>query len=600
MVMKRILAILLLLTATLSCAQAASKKLDVSVDRKQLHEDETLQLRVVGDVKLNLSFNNLWNLNSLQLPKPDLGNLTQDFDIVNRRQSYNIKSINGNTTARVTWTYVLAPRRTGQLAIPAIHYKNAGSSPIPITVLAGSGGNAMASGATSSVKVTLDHNSVYVQQQLILTEELTYQGPLLKGKLDQLSLDNAVVQALGKADKYTRTENGRTLHILKRRYAVFPQNTGTLKIPAQGFSGEGQDPMTGNIRYLHAASKPRTVTVKAAPASFKGKTWLPATSLLVTDKFSQPLDSIHVGDSITRTIKIQALGQLDSSLPPLRVQYPASLKNYPDQPRLKSGENNGTLDSSRTESVALVPTSSGQVTLPAIRIPWWDTVNNVERYAQIPARTIQVLPAGSQSGTTSAPMAGGKASAARTAAPSENNAANNGTRPAGAPTPKPRSVLHSVWFWVVVALLAAWLLTLALWWRERRQRRPGVAAPSQDADNTSRPDGKLYPELRQAIITGQARALTLLPRWAQQHFRNSALQSAADVANFFNDREFSTQLDALERHLYADPEHRGIWEGEKLASRLDTLSRRHPGSAEIGEELPPLYPFTEPGDQSKS
>ncbi|MEJ2483684.1 MAG: BatD family protein, partial [Gemmatimonadota bacterium] len=85
--------------------------------RKQLHEDETLQLRVVGDVKLNLSFNNLWNLNSLQLPKPDLGNLTQDFDIVNRRQSYNIKSINGNTTARVTWTYVLAPRRTGQLPL---------------------------------------------------------------------------------------------------------------------------------------------------------------------------------------------------------------------------------------------------------------------------------------------------------------------------------------------------------------------------------------------------------------------------------------------------------------------------------------------------
>lgn len=601
MVIKRVLAVILLLAATFAGAQAAGKKLDVSVDRKQLHEDETLQLRVVGNVKLHLSFSNLWNLNNLQLPKPDLGSLEQDFTILNRNQSYNIRSINGNTTAKVTWTYVLAPKRSGQLEIPALHYKDASSDPIPITVLPGSGGVSGA-GSGASLKVKLDQASVYVQQQVILTEELSYRGPLIKGNLDSLDLDNAIVQELGKPEKFTRTQDGQVYHILRRQFALFPQNPGSLEIPPQSFSGEAQNQVTGNIRYLHAASKAKTVKVRPQPKSFQGTTWLPATSLLVTDKFSQPLDSIHVGDSVTRTIKIQALGQMDSSLPPLNSVYPASVKSYPDQPKLQSGENNGTLESSRTQPVALVPTRAGTVQLPAIRIPWWDTVNNVERYAEIPAKTIRVLPASGQATTSGAQPGGagqtpqnGRSASSPQPSPVASSAPAGSARPAGGGA----AILGSIWFWVALILALGWVLTIVLWWRQQqRNKRPKPSEPQSRNDNTAPTSDKLYGELREALLSGRAQALNLLPYWARQHFRNPALQSVADVGNYFKDDRLSAQLDALERHLYANPEQRGTWDGTALVQRLDELKKRG-RSGRKGHDggLPPLYSFERPEDQ---
>ena len=598
------LVFLLIFTMNLGQAQAASasqnKALQVSVDRHQMHEDGTLKLQIVGDVKLSLSFGNLWNLNSLQLPHPDLGNLEHDFQIVGRNQSYNIKSINGNTQAQVTWTYTLSPKQTGKLVIPAIHYKGASSSPITITVLPGSGGTNLPGGNSGpvSVKLTVDQHEAYVQQQIVVTEELDYTGPLFNGNLDDVNLNNAIVQQLGQPDKFTRTRNGQLVHVIRRQYAVFPQKEGTLTIPAENFSGQTQDPITGAIRYIHAHSEPVSIKVKPAPSTFKGSNWLPATSLLVTDKFSEPLDQVHVGDSITRTIQIKALGQLDSALPPLNLQYPGQLKSYPDQPKLHSQNNNGTLESTRIESVALVPTQPGTITLPAVTIPWWDTVNDVERYAKIPAKTVQVLPASGQAGATSSPQP----------APAVKSTSSSQAAPTSAPQIKPVQLpktaggfWQSPWFWVVLVLALGWMATLLVWWREKRRARTGTA-PSSNRVKGNRPESQdnLYRRLRDALLAGDANALVLLPQWAQRQFRNPALQSTAEVRNFFNDPELSQELDALERHLYADPENRKRWQGETLVNRLDALAKRHDGrKADKDRDLPPLYAFDEPNDRLK-
>lgn len=599
-----LLVFVLMFLASLGQAQAAtssqSKKLQVSVDRTQVHQDDTLKLQVVGDVKLSFSFGNLWNLNSLHLPHPDLGDLEQDFQIVGRNQSYNIKSINGNTQAQVTWTYTLSPKHTGQLLIPALHYKGASSKPITITVLPGSGGTSLPGSHSGpvSVKVTVDHHEAYLQQQVVVTEELDYTGPLFNGNLDDLNLNDAIVQQLGQPEKLIRTQNGQQVHIVRRQYVLFPQKAGTLTIPAENFSGQSQDPMTGAIHYIHAHSQPVKITVKAAPSSFQGNNWLPATSLLVTDRFSEPLDQVHVGDSLTRTIEIKALGQLDSALPPLNQQYPGQLKSYPDQPKLHSQNNNGTLESTRVESVALVPTKAGTITLPAVTIPWWDTVNDVERYARIPAKTLQVLPAGAQAASTSSPQS---TSAAQPASSGQQG-------PTSAPKPSQPSLAKSAshkwsspWFWVVLVLALGWIITLLIWWREKRKSRlkegaAAIPAPSRRPETRE----QLYRRLREALLAGEASALSLLAQWAQQRFDNPALQSAADVRNFFNDPEFSRELDGLERHLYASPENRQSWRGEKLVNRLDMLAKRHGDKKPDPDlELPPLYDFGPPKDRSK-
>lgn len=575
-----------------SVAQAANGKLDVSVDRTQIQADETLTLTVKGKVDLHLSLQNIFNFNMSQIPKPDLGNLEQDFDIVNQGQNYNVQSINGHMTADVAWTFVLAPKHTGTLTIPALSYKGATSDPIKITVTPGStssGGNQ----GPASLTVTVDKKAVYQQEQVVLTEVLEYRGPLFNGNLSDLNVPNAVLQELGKPDKFTRMHDGEQYQVLKREYAVYPQNNGTLTIPAQTFTGQSQNPMTGSLRYLHANSDPIDITVKAPPATFKGSPWLPATSLILTDKLSESPDDIQVGDSVTRTITIHALGQTAAALPPLNLTYPSTFKSYPDQPKLVTSVNNGTLDSTRTESTALVPLQAGHITLPAIQVHWWDTINDVERVAEIPAKTLTILPASGTStssqnttNSTPAPVSAQPKSSPQPAP--ANKAAANVQASAG-------NLWSSPWLWVAVALLLIWILTLGLWLRERRRGR-GLSA----ANAPAAPAGSLYGPLRQAMLEGDSSALNLLPRWAQQQFHNPALQTVADVKAFFNDGDFSAGMDALERRLYAHPDQRAAWDGKALVARLETLSRSAPKAAATTDGLPPLYSqrFKAGGDRS--
>lgn len=566
--------------ACLSVAQAANSKLDVSVDRTQIQADETLTLTVKGKVDLHLSLQNIFNFNMSQIPKPDLGDLEQNFDIVNQGQNYNVQSVNGHMTADVAWTFILAPKHTGTLTIPALSYKGATSDPIKITVTPGSSGSSSGAQGPASLTVTVDKKTVYQQEQVVLTEVLEYRGPLFNGNLSDLNVPNAVLHELGKPDKFTRMHDGEQYQVLKREYAVYPQNNGTLTIPAQTFTGQSQNPMTGSLRYLHANSDPIDISVKAPPANYTGTPWLPATSLILTDKLSESPDDIQVGDSVTRTITIHALGQTAAALPPLNLTYPSTFKSYPDQPKLDTSVNNGTLDSTRTESTALVPLQAGAITLPAVQVHWWDTINDVERVAEIPAKTLHILPASG-------------------ASTSSQSAANNApTQPAAPAKPQPQStpatkaiptpvvsLWTSPWLWVAVALLLIWLLTLGLWLRERRRGRGLTVTNAPMAASGS----SLYGSLRQALLVGDSNALNLLPRWAQQQFHNPALQTVADVKAFFNDGDFSAGMDALERRLYAHPEQRSAWDGKDLVARLETLSRQAPKAAATADGLPPLY-----------
>ncbi|WP_097462428.1 BatD family protein [Mangrovitalea sediminis] len=599
MVMRPTLAVLsvfCLWLASLSLANAAGNKLDVSVDRTRIHADETLTMTVKGKVDIHLSFQNLLNFNMSQIPKPDLGDLEQNFDIVNQGQNYNVQTINGQVNANVDWTFVLAPKRTGVLTIPALSYKGATSDPIKITVLPGSSATGGAQGP-ASLTVTVDKKEVYEQEQVVLTEVLEYRGPLFNGNLSDVSVPDAILQPLGQPDKFTRMHNGEQYQVLKREYAIYPQKTGTLTIPSQTFTGQGQNPMTGSLRYLHANSAPIDISVKAPPASFKGSEWLPATSLILTDKLSEAPNSIQVGDSVTRTITIHALGQTSAALPPLNLSYPAVFKSYPDQPKLHSTVNNGTLDSTRTESTALVPMQAGKVTLPAVKVHWWDTINDVERVAEIPPKTLDILPAAGSSAQPQSTSNGNQPSSSPAQPPAPAQApAPAGKSPATVPA---GTIWTSPWLWVSAVLLLVWLVTMALWLRERRRGRgmglaEGLAAKPTESD--------LYGPLRQAILEGDSSALNLLPRWAQRHFHNPALQTVADVKAFFNDGAFSAGMDALERRLYAHPDHRESWDGKPLVSRLETLSRggssRKPS---VDDGLPPLYSqrFKAGDDRSK-
>jgi hypothetical protein len=100
------------------------------------------------------------------------------------------------------------------------------------------------------------------------------------------------------------------------------------------------------------------------PIDIKTGIWLPAKDIQLTEKWSRLPDDIRVGDSITRTISVTAISLLDSQLPPFNFPSIPGAKLYPDQGNTESSVSAQGVTSSRSGSIAIIPTVAGTLLLP--------------------------------------------------------------------------------------------------------------------------------------------------------------------------------------------------------------------------------------------
>ena len=115
-----------------------------------------------------------------------------------------------------------------------------------------------------------------------------------------------------------------------------------------------------------------------------------------------------MGDSITRTVTIQAAETPAMLLPP--VTFPAldGLAVYPAQPALQDKTEGRTdaLTATRTDSATYILQRPGDYVLPAIDVRWWNAGEGRVETAHVDAVTMQVAPNPAvQSAGASAPKA---------------------------------------------------------------------------------------------------------------------------------------------------------------------------------------------------
>jgi len=570
---KRIVASLtglwLLLTLALP---AGAGELSVEPDRKQLYEGEVLTVTVKGTMELDINLSNLFEFDLSQLPAPDIEKVEPDFEVLARNQQYSIRTVNSQMIGEITWTYQLAPTRTGKLTIPALTFRDATSDPVTIDVVSGTAPDQGPAIRDSFVELSADKAEVYVQEQLTLTIRLFFTGNLIRGELSEPQHPNAIIESLGKQQEYTRYRDGVRYRVVERRYAVFPQKTGELDLPPIRFEGQARTE-EGKLRFLRDSEEFFVVPVKPVPADFTGDTWLPATDVSLEENGLPPTLEVDVGENLSRTLTLKATGLPSEALPPLPEDTPEGIRAYPDQPERSTRVTGEGLASTLEQTVALVPVQGGDMTLPEVRIAWWDTDTDSQQVAVIPARTLSVRDTGA-------------AAAAPSTEPADGDSSGTG---ASGPEPEmPAQSDRSLWRWISVALAIAWALTLAGWWWSRRGS--GGTGETLTA-NEDISDSALFDQLVSAARKGSAETTHLLIRWMQHRHPDQHFHTAGDVVTFVGDETLKTELERLQANLFAG-EHSGEpveTDLRALVGALEQVRRRKPRRS--GDEgLRPLYP----------
>ena len=529
-----------------------AETLESTVDRTQVAEGES--------IILTLRYNsNVFSGN------PDFSPLKQQFDIINTGRKNNFQYINGKSESSTIWTIALIPKRKGNLVLPSLSFKGETSKPIQI----------MVSKVNDAIKnqqkdvffhTEVDVKTAYVQGQVLYTEKLYFSVPLENSQLGEVAVDEAMVESLGEIKHYQTQLNGRSFEVYERKSLIFPQTSGEMIIPGPIYSGEISNGRWRGGRPIRISHPPITMPVLPKPASYPNGTWLPAKDVKLDYKWQGNIESLNVGEPVTLELTMTAKGLTSAQLPNLELQKVKGLKYYPDQAQTSDSADNTGVIGKRTQSIAVVPNKAGSLTLPEVRIPWWNTHHGKLEYAVLPAQRLTAFSSG-QSKQSQIPEQ------------IEEEAASDASEAAPLNTAIEAQNNQLIWPMISGLFALLWLVTLALWMRNRHQ---SIDVP---LDNFEKPAANLK-SIKQACRNNQpeaARAAIL--SWAQQEWR-IPFASLSQASDYIADTTLKTALQELDYTLYSQVGN-SAWQGEYLWQLFKAYK---PGQDSSTSALPSLYP----------
>ena len=351
---------------------ASNAELSTRLSRSSIDELESVQLTIRAN-------------GTRSVEELDLSELEKNFQVLNTNTSSQYQYINGNEQSWVDYQITLKPRIAGTLTIPSLTIGNESSLPLTLKVRPISQSLRDEINQLVFFEVETSKESVYVQEQLLFTRRLVYSnGVQLYNEIPgPPKIANALVLILGETRSGTTERNGKKYGVVEQRFAIFPEMSGKLEIPAIDITASVRLIERGRVsrKGVRVSTTDLLVNVMPVPEAYPEEApWLPAQAIILTQTLEPGVSKANVGDTLQRKIQVRIDGNTGSILPSLNAQPSESLFSiYPTAPSIKDDTSGDSVIGFRTESSSIVPLQPGQLSLGETSITWWDTVSNEVR-----------------------------------------------------------------------------------------------------------------------------------------------------------------------------------------------------------------------------
>jgi hypothetical protein len=539
---------------------AFAAEVSARLDRNRIVQGETVTLILeTNDPKQSLD--------------SDLSALDADFAILDRRSETQMSIVNGRQTAEVRVMIVLEPRRSGDLRIPALKVGGSTTRPIAIRVdPAPEPEPGELPPVFIEVEVSPADSPHYVHAQLGLIVRVFYQQNLTEAAISQPEPSPASVRLLDEVP-FQAERNGVRYRVLERHYAIFPERSGELLIPPLQLSGRLVERRSDRLwqptvrgRRINAQSEPIQLTIQPRPASFTGDSWRPARKLELAQHISSG-NSLRVGEPVTRTVIIDVVGLEENMITEPAWPDIPNARVYPDQPQGISRDDGQWVLGHKEFRYAVVPEQEGELILPELKVHWWDTVNDRQQTAVLPAKVLDIQASDLAPTPQVAPAAGDFSGEA-----------------AGDFISAPVADESGYWRWLTILFAFLWMLTLAAAWRMRGRVASSVnsAFPEQSED-----EKKILKTLQQCCEKQDAkRARHALASWLSRFGpESSANGSLLEFAAGLKDSSLRDNVYAMDSDGFR-PDQGDDWNSRQFWKQFETW--RKAWKASMAAEKPPI------------
>jgi hypothetical protein len=518
-------------------------------------------------VRVNESFTLTIQLDGDEDGEPDLAPLATVVDVLGTSQETRTTVVNRQVQTLSSWHVSVMARKSGDLLIEPVRIGKTQTNSLTIQVQDQDTGPR--SEQNIYLEVEAEPKTPYVQQEVLYTVRLVSAVVTADERLSEPSIlaGEALVEQLGDRKIYTVQRGARTLRVIESTYAVFPQKSGKLELDKIQALVRVFDTSSGQWSLLsrrpsefRLTGDPVSLEVRPIPASYPARPWLPAASLRLEETITD--GPYREGEPFTRTVRLVAQGLTSGQLPEIPLPSPPDLRTYPDRPVFSNQLLDGHLGGSREQRIAFIPSKAGDLVLPELKIPWWNTVEDRLEYAELPRKSLKVLPS----------------------AVARDNQPGTGDALASGPQAQTDSAL---WKGTTAAAVVAWLLTLWAWFTRKSLPGHGPATGTPAAESIKTAQRKLAA----ACKSGEAKvARERLDRFLRLKFPDLGPQNAMTLLATRVPR-LALEFRELDRFLYgpmAEP-GRAPWHGDGLWRHLCAALEIQP-YAESGEGLKALYP----------
>lgn len=251
----------------------------------------------------------------------------------------------------------------------------------------------------------VDKSKVFVQQQVILITKLYKEKSLPGVEFTGPLIDNAILEKVAEDKLYTVKRNKRKYIVRERRYAIFPQKSGSIKIvnrltapndltikrhtpQSWAYDGDLEPSKFEKILFLDVA--PQVKFPKPATNDSEDF-WLPTSKLLVDESGIDSKTIWRVGKPVQWYINLTAHGLSENQLPEVKLPNSTKIRFYLEEDKRERSTNLQGVIGMRKFRFAIVPSNVGEVTLPEIEITWWNTTTGKMEHSKIKSRKIAVV-----------------------------------------------------------------------------------------------------------------------------------------------------------------------------------------------------------------
>ena len=387
---------------------AADFQVSASLDRNQiaLTEQAVLSLTISGSGN--------------DLPQPQLPGLA-DFQIYNAGRSQNFTWVNGKASASVTYNFVLTPAKEGHFTIPPIRVQTSGQSaetaPMTLDVTKGDAsavqGSARPEGTPSPPQAaqgppavyitgTVDKTTVYVGEPITFSFRLYNRVPLLsRPSYQPPAMSGFWTEDLPPQRNFTANIKGMPYNVTEVRTALFPSAPGKAEIGSASLTVNlenfGTDPFGSNFfaQFFGRGEEkvlrtdPISVTVRTLPEpkppEFKGAVGEYALSA-EADKLKA-----SVGQPITLSLTVSGRGNI-KSLPDIALPPFSNFRTFDANAATNIEKKEGQVSGSKVFKTVLIPTASGDLTIPSVPFAYFDAAARTYRTIRSHPLVIHVTP----------------------------------------------------------------------------------------------------------------------------------------------------------------------------------------------------------------